>query len=276
MVAARTPRSQRRSGCRRRPCASGCNGCSTRASCRSSRSPTRCASACTARRWSASRSTATSASVAAKLARERRDRLRRHLLGHVRPARRADRARRRAPARSDQRADPFDPGHPLDRDLRVPPAREADLYLGNVMTTTSIRHTDAPPRNASLDALHARCPDDTRRPDHRARRRARGSTTTTASSYLDGLAGLFVSQVGHGRAELADAAAEQTRELAYFPVWSYAHPRRDRARRTPRRPRAGRPRPRVLHDRRQRSRRVGVEARAPVLPGDRPARIATR
>jgi adenosylmethionine-8-amino-7-oxononanoate aminotransferase len=43
--------------------------------------------------------------------------------------------------------------------------------------------------------------------------------------YLDGLAGLFVSQVGHGRNELADAAAEQARTLAYFPVWSYAHPR---------------------------------------------------
>jgi adenosylmethionine-8-amino-7-oxononanoate aminotransferase len=43
--------------------------------------------------------------------------------------------------------------------------------------------------------------------------------------YLDGLAGLFVSQVGHGRTELADAAAKQASELAYFPVWSYAHPR---------------------------------------------------
>src|SRR5262245_47836285 len=43
--------------------------------------------------------------------------------------------------------------------------------------------------------------------------------------YLDGLAGLFVTQVGHGRAELADAAARQARELAYFPVWSYAHER---------------------------------------------------
>ena len=42
--------------------------------------------------------------------------------------------------------------------------------------------------------------------------------------YLDGLAGLFVSQVGHGRTELADAASEQARKLAYFPVWSYAHP----------------------------------------------------
>ncbi len=43
--------------------------------------------------------------------------------------------------------------------------------------------------------------------------------------YLDGLAGLFVSQVGHGRTELAEADAKQASELAYFPVWSYAHPR---------------------------------------------------
>jgi adenosylmethionine-8-amino-7-oxononanoate aminotransferase len=42
--------------------------------------------------------------------------------------------------------------------------------------------------------------------------------------YLDALAGLFVSQVGHGRAELAEAAAKQAGELAFFPLWSYAHP----------------------------------------------------
>ena len=43
--------------------------------------------------------------------------------------------------------------------------------------------------------------------------------------YIDGLAGLFVVQVGHGRAELAEAAAKQGKELAFFPLWSYAHPR---------------------------------------------------
>jgi adenosylmethionine-8-amino-7-oxononanoate aminotransferase len=43
--------------------------------------------------------------------------------------------------------------------------------------------------------------------------------------YIDGLAGLFVVQVGHGRHELADAAAKQASELAYFPIWSYAHPK---------------------------------------------------
>jgi adenosylmethionine-8-amino-7-oxononanoate aminotransferase len=42
--------------------------------------------------------------------------------------------------------------------------------------------------------------------------------------YLDGLSGLFVVQAGHGRQELADAAAKQASELAYFPIWSYAHP----------------------------------------------------
>ncbi len=42
--------------------------------------------------------------------------------------------------------------------------------------------------------------------------------------YLDALSGLFVVQVGHGRAELAEAAARQAEQLAYFPLWSYAHP----------------------------------------------------
>ncbi|HXS86554.1 MAG TPA: aspartate aminotransferase family protein [Mycobacterium sp.] len=43
-------------------------------------------------------------------------------------------------------------------------------------------------------------------------------------SYLDGLSGLFVVQVGHGRVELAEAAARQAQTLAYFPLWGYATP----------------------------------------------------
>ena len=43
--------------------------------------------------------------------------------------------------------------------------------------------------------------------------------------YLDGLSGLFTVQVGHGRTELAEAASKQAAELAYFPLWGYAHPR---------------------------------------------------
>ena len=42
--------------------------------------------------------------------------------------------------------------------------------------------------------------------------------------YLDGLSGLFVVQLGHGRRELAEAARRQAETLAYFPLWSYAHP----------------------------------------------------
>ena len=43
--------------------------------------------------------------------------------------------------------------------------------------------------------------------------------------YFDGLSGLFVVQAGHGRRELAEAGARQATELAFFPIWSYAHPR---------------------------------------------------
>ena len=42
--------------------------------------------------------------------------------------------------------------------------------------------------------------------------------------YIDGLSGLFVVQVGHGRAELAEAAAKQAETLAFFPLWSFATP----------------------------------------------------
>jgi adenosylmethionine-8-amino-7-oxononanoate aminotransferase len=48
---------------------------------------------------------------------------------------------------------------------------------------------------------------------------------STGRRYLDGLSALFVVQTGHGRQELADAAAKQAGELAYFPIWSYAHPK---------------------------------------------------
>jgi adenosylmethionine-8-amino-7-oxononanoate aminotransferase len=42
--------------------------------------------------------------------------------------------------------------------------------------------------------------------------------------YLDGLSALYCVNVGHGRLELARAAAEQAKELAFYTNWSYAHP----------------------------------------------------
>ena len=42
--------------------------------------------------------------------------------------------------------------------------------------------------------------------------------------YIDGLSGLFTVNAGHGRKRLAEVAAKQAEELAFFPIWSYAHP----------------------------------------------------
>ncbi len=43
--------------------------------------------------------------------------------------------------------------------------------------------------------------------------------------YLDGLSALYCVNVGHGRAELGQAAADQAKELGFYTNWSYAHPR---------------------------------------------------
>jgi adenosylmethionine-8-amino-7-oxononanoate aminotransferase len=43
--------------------------------------------------------------------------------------------------------------------------------------------------------------------------------------YLDALSSLFCTNIGHGRADIAQAGADQARELGFFTNWSYAHPR---------------------------------------------------
>jgi adenosylmethionine-8-amino-7-oxononanoate aminotransferase len=47
---------------------------------------------------------------------------------------------------------------------------------------------------------------------------------SAGKQYIDGLSGLFVVNAGHGRRRLAEAAARQAETLAFFPIWSYAHP----------------------------------------------------
>src|SRR5947209_11363472 len=42
--------------------------------------------------------------------------------------------------------------------------------------------------------------------------------------YLDGLSALFCVNIGDGRADIAQAGADQARELGFFSNWSYAHP----------------------------------------------------
>jgi adenosylmethionine-8-amino-7-oxononanoate aminotransferase len=43
--------------------------------------------------------------------------------------------------------------------------------------------------------------------------------------YLDGLSALFCVNIGHGRADIAQAGADQAAELGFYTNWSYAHPR---------------------------------------------------
>ena len=50
-------------------------------------------------------------------------------------------------------------------------------------------------------------------------------TDDRGNTFIDGLAGLYTTQVGHGRTELADAASRQMKELGFFPNWSMHHPR---------------------------------------------------
>ena len=47
---------------------------------------------------------------------------------------------------------------------------------------------------------------------------------TEGVEYLDGLAGLFCTNLGHGRSDLTAAAAKQMDRLAFYPNWSFAHP----------------------------------------------------
>ncbi|MCH2412543.1 MAG: aspartate aminotransferase family protein [Acidimicrobiales bacterium] len=47
---------------------------------------------------------------------------------------------------------------------------------------------------------------------------------TEGNEWLDGLAGLFCVNIGHGRTDLAEVAADQMGRLAYATNWGNAHP----------------------------------------------------
>ena len=82
--------------------------------------------------------------------------------------------------------------------------------------------------------------------------------------YFDGLSSLFCTNIGHGRADVAQAGADQAKELGFFTNWCYAHPRAIELAAKIADARARRPEPRLLHQRRQRGRRVRAEAGPPV------------
>ena len=80
--------------------------------------------------------------------------------------------------------------------------------------------------------------------------------------YLDALSSLFCVNIGHGRADIAQAGADQARELGFFTNWSYAHPRAIELAAQDRLADAGRPEPRLLHVRRRRVGRDRAQGRA--------------
>ena len=144
------------------------------------------------------------------------------------------------------------PGRPQHRDVRVPEAAQAALQLGNPMTAT--------PQDIRATATAARTPRGTLRTDARATTCGCTSPGTRRTStagrcpvivrgegayiwdaqgkrYLDGLAGLFAVQVGHGRTELAEAAAKQAERAGVLPAVVLRAPRRDRPGRAARRTR---------------------------------------
>ena len=147
------------------------------------------------------------------------------------------------------------------RDLRLPEARASrstpgepdDHHRTNVASPTTTTARPNARARPPVDALHPALDLRGRRPraGHRPRR-GRLHLGHAGRRYLDGLAGLFAVQVGHGRTELAEAAAKQASELAFFPLWSYAHPKAIELAERLAAVRPRRPEPGLLHHRRRR------------------------
>src|SRR5438093_12856920 len=78
------------------------------------------------------------------------------------------------------------------------------------MTTAELVRAD---RDHLIHPLHH--PDDNANPLIYVRGHGVIVQDIEGREYIDGLSGLWNVNVGHGRAELADAAAEQMKELAY-------------------------------------------------------------
>ena len=102
--------------------------------------------------------------------------------------------------------------------------------MGYPMSTQTADPTSTPPANPSSAAEHLwmHFTRMSTYADHPVPTIERGEGAyiwdTNGKKYLDALSGLFVVQAGHGRQELADVMAAQASKLAFFPIWSYAHP----------------------------------------------------
>ena len=97
------------------------------------------------------------------------------------------------------------------------------------VTTGSADGRVAPPgagQAPPVDALHAAWAATT---TTRSRSSSRGEGCYVfdehGKRYLDGLAALFCVNIGHGRGDVAQAGADQAKELGFYTNWSYAHPK---------------------------------------------------
>ena len=149
-----------------------------------------------------------------------------------------------APARAGQRPHPGDPRRDPHRDVPVPQARQADLQLGRALTARptseqrSDHHTDRDqlsdlrrrravgqgPR-APVDALH---PAVVLRRTRRCRRscaaRAPTSSTSHGSATSTGWPGCSSCRPATAARNSPRPRTSRPSELAFFPLWSYAHP----------------------------------------------------
>ncbi len=86
--------------------------------------------------------------------------------------------------------------------------------------TCSTARTNSPPGTATTSSIPrpiwARMRAASRRPASSPAARASTSPTSTASKSLDAFAGLYCVNVGYGRQKIADAIAEQAKNLAYY------------------------------------------------------------
>src|SRR5262245_8896511 len=86
-----------------------------------------------------------------------------------------------------------------------------------------LEHPDDHPADdlAALDRAHVLHPHQTvgRQPEPLIVARAQGALIwdRDGNEYVDGTCGLWQCAIGHGRAELAEAAARQMRELEFYP-----------------------------------------------------------
>ena len=169
------------------------------------------------------------------------------------------------------------PGVRAHRDVHLPPALQADLRMGDPMTDSATPRDRRTIDSTELERARAPPPLDALQPARVVRRRQRGrrsspaaraatSGTRTASATSTGSRACSPCRSATAATSSPRRRPRQAETLEYFPIWTLRAPAGDRARGPARRARARRPEPGLLHDRRLRGGRVGVEARPPVLP----------